>query len=133
MFSGILAEKVQELFLFDFEVIGELFRGQVVRKDISEGLALLFEQFEGEGVILFQGAGPGMIRGQNRFVERHPFEDERGELGRPVGGGGETALCRGVEPGCCVQANGVAQEAGYAASVFGCDPKFRPGWFFPAF
>ena len=29
-FSGVLAEKFQELFLFNFEVIGELFGGQVV-------------------------------------------------------------------------------------------------------
>jgi hypothetical protein len=30
LFSGILAEKLQELFLFNFEIIGELFWGQVV-------------------------------------------------------------------------------------------------------
>ena len=30
LFSGILTEKFQELFLFNFEVIGELFGGQVV-------------------------------------------------------------------------------------------------------
>lgn len=116
--SGILAQKFEELFLSNFEVIGELFRGQVIRKDFSECVTLPFEQFEGEGVIFFERACPGLVRGPDRLVERHSFEDEGGELDGPVGRGGEAALGRGDEAGCGIQANRVSEEAGYAAGVF---------------
>jgi hypothetical protein len=128
--SWILSEKFQELFLFNFEVIGKLFRGQVVRQNISEGVPLPFEQFEGEEVILWEGAGPGPVGLLDRFVERLSFEDEGGEFDGPVGRGSQAALGGGDEAGCGVQAYGVAEEAGYVAGVFGCDPKFRPGGFF---
>lgn len=96
-----------------------MFRGQVVRQDFSECVTLPFEQFEGEGVIFFERACPGLVRGPNRIVERHPFEDEGGELNGPVCGRSEAALGRRDEPCRGVQAYGVAEEAGYAAGVFG--------------
>lgn len=125
-FGGVLAEEVQELVALDLEVIGELFWRQVGRHGLSEGVAFALEDFEGAVMILFEGAGPGVVRYPESFFERFPFEDEGGELDGPAGGGSEASLGGGDESCRGVKAYGVPKEAGYAAGVFGCDPEFRP-------
>lgn len=91
----------------------------MIRQDISEGVALPFEKFDGVEVVFFEGACPGLVRLPDRFVERLSFEDEGGELDGFVGRGGEAALGWEDESGCGVQANGVSEKAGNAAGVFG--------------
>ena len=66
--SGVLAEEFKELVALDLEVIGELFGGQVVRKGLYQGVALPFEQFEGEVVIFCQRTCPATVRLLDRFV-----------------------------------------------------------------
>ena len=49
------------------------------------------EQLDGAGVVFGEGAGPGLVGLLDGFVQRLAFEDESGELGGPVGRGGESA------------------------------------------
>jgi hypothetical protein len=55
------ADELKELLLGDLEVFGELFGGQAAGHGLFEGVALLLQQFEGVAVVLFKGAGPGLV------------------------------------------------------------------------
>jgi hypothetical protein len=78
-----------------FEVIGELFGGEVCGEDFLEGVALLAQQFDGAEVIFFERACPDLVCVPDRFLQWFPFEYARGEFDGPVGGGREATLCGG--------------------------------------
>jgi hypothetical protein len=108
--GDILANEFEELILGDLQIFGELLGCQTGGHGVSEGVALTFKNLKGAAVVLFEGAGPGLIGLLYSFLESSTFEDEGGELDGLVGGGREAALGRGDEPGCGVQADGVAEE-----------------------
>jgi hypothetical protein len=120
-FDGALAEELEVLVSLHFEVIGELFWGEAAGEGCFEGVAFLAQQFDGAEVVFFERACPGLVCVPDRFLQWFPFEYARGEFDGPVGGGREATLCGGDEPDGGVEAHGVAQEARYAAGLFGRD------------
>ena len=85
LFGDALADEFEELILGDLEVFGELLGCQVVGHGVSQGVALSLEDLKGAAVILFEGAGPGLVGLLDGFLERTAFEDEGGELDGFVG------------------------------------------------
>ncbi len=55
------SDEFEELFLGDFEVLGELLRTQVSRHGALQGLTVGSHEFQGVTMVLFQGAGPGSL------------------------------------------------------------------------
>ena len=97
--GDILANEFEELILGDLQVFGELFGCQVGRHGVSQGVALTLENQKGAAVVLFEGAGPGLVGLLYSLLEGPAFEDEGGEFDCLIGGGCEAALGGGDEPG----------------------------------
>ena len=81
------------------------------------------EDLEGAAVILFEGAGPGLVGLLESLLKSSAFEDECGELDGLVGGGSQAALDRRDEPDGGVQADGVAEEVSYTPRFFDSYPE----------
>ena len=109
-FGDVLANEFEELILGYLQVFGELFGCQVGGHGVSKGVSLSGEDLKGAAVVLFEGAGPGLVGLLDGLLEGPAFEDEGGEFDGLVGGGREAALGGGDEPGGGVQADGVAEE-----------------------
>jgi hypothetical protein len=114
------ADELEELVLGDLQVFRELFGRQAAGHRLHQRVALGLEKVEGAAVVFFEGAGPGLCRLFRGLFERFAFKDEGGELGRPVGRRGEAALGPDEADGR-VQADGVAEEVGDVAGLFGRD------------